>query len=164
MVRETRGASSADSLFNSAVNAAYASAKSIDIVRVAANYAFSDVTLGGYYSDSRYAADAASRFTRTQVYRNAPVYGVWQATAAVLMELGDNFLKASGDSSARYRQVSLAGAHALGKRTDLYGVLGYTHASGSNGLGAAQGAVGATSVDAGGPSQARANLGIRHRF
>jgi len=30
--------------------------------------------------------------------------------------------------------------------------------------GAAQGVIGATGVDAGGPSQARANLGVRHRF
>ncbi|MGV2289629.1 porin [Trinickia sp. YCB016] len=159
-----RGVSSADSLFNSAVNAAYVSAKSIDIVRVASSYAFSAITIGGYYSDSRYAADAASHFTRTQVYRNASVYGVWQATAAVLAELGYDFLRASGDSSARYHQISLAGTYALSKRSDLYGVLGYTHASGSNGHGAAQGVIGATGVDAGGPSQARANLGVRHRF
>ncbi|CAN7805306.1 porin [Paraburkholderia hospita] len=49
----TRGTASSDTLFNSSVNAAYASAKAIDVWRVATQYAFSAVTVGAYYSDSR---------------------------------------------------------------------------------------------------------------
>ncbi|WP_321794730.1 porin [Caballeronia sp. J97] len=160
----TRGTASADSLFNSSVNAAYASAKSIDIYRIAAQYKFATVTLGGYYSDSRYAADASSSFSRTEVYRDASVFAVWMPTAAVLTEISYNYLKSTGDSSARYHQVSIGADYLFSKRTDMYLILGYTHAAGQNGSGEAQAVIGATDIDAGRPSQARVNVGIRHRF
>ncbi|WP_232448471.1 porin [Burkholderia ubonensis] len=159
-----RGASSADSLFNSAVNAAYASAAAVRIVRVAAQYTFGAVTAGGYYSDARYLPDGASLFGRAQHYRNVSIHGVWQATPELNAVLAYNYLHASGDSSARYRQLSAGAACLLSKRTDLYAMVGYAHATGSNGSGSAQAVVGATGVDAGGPSQLRVNAGLRHRF
>ncbi|MDN7526344.1 porin [Burkholderia orbicola] len=127
-------------------------------------YALGAITAGAYYSDSRYRPDGASGFARPQVYRNASVYGVWQATSRLTAELAYNDLRASGDSSARYRQVSGGTSYLLTKRTDLYSMVGYAHASGSNGRGAAQAVVGATAVDAGGPTQWRFNAGFRHRF
>ncbi|WP_185640775.1 porin [Burkholderia sp. Bp9142] len=160
----TRGESSADSLFNSAVNAAYASAASVHIVRIAAQYTLGAVTLGGYHGNARYRPDAASRFARTQAFRNASVYGVWQATPALMVGIAFNQLHASGDSAARYRQLSAGASLLLGKRTDLYALGGYTHADGMNGRGAAQAVIGATGLDANGSSQLRLNAGLRHRF
>lgn len=160
----TRGTASADTLFNSSVNAAYASAASIDIYRVATQYAFSRFTLGGYYSDSRYAADGASTFKRTEVYRNASVFGVWYITPALLTEASYNYLKSTGDSGARYHQGSVGVDYILSKRTDVYTVLSYTHAAGQNGHGNAQAVIGATDIDAGAASQVRFNIGLRHRF
>ncbi|RQR32734.1 porin [Burkholderia sp. Bp9143] len=159
-----RGESSADSLFNSAVNAAYASAASAHIVRIAAQYALGAMTFGGYYSDARYRPDGASRFARTQVFRNASVYGVWQATPALMAVVAFNQLHASGDSAARYRQLSAGASLFLSKRTDLYAMGGYAHADGVNGRGAAQAVIGATGIDANGSSQLRLNAGLRHRF
>ncbi|WP_177314197.1 hypothetical protein [Burkholderia ubonensis] len=43
-------------------------------------------------------------------------------------------------------------------------MVGYAHATGSNGSGSAQAVAGATGVDAGGPSQLRVNAGLRHRL
>ncbi|WP_088502552.1 porin [Burkholderia ubonensis] len=160
----SRGTSSADTLFNSSVNAAYSSAKSIDIYRIAAQYQFATVTLGAYYSDSRYAADASSTFRHTEVYRNASVFGVWMPAPTLQTEISYNYLKSSGDSSAHYHQVSLGADYLLSKRTDIYAILGYTHAAGRNGTGEAQAVIGATDIDAGRASQVRVNLGIRHRF
>ena len=162
--RARRGESSADSLFNSAVNAAYESAASAQIVRVAAQYALGAITAGAYYSDSRYRPDGTSRFARPQVYRNASVYGVWHVTSALTAELAYNDLRASGDSSARYQQLSGGASYLLSKRADLYAMAGYAHASGSNGRGAATAVVGATAIDADGPTQWRLNAGLRHRF
>ena len=159
-----RGASSADSLFNSAVNAAYVSAASVQIVRVAAQYAFGTLTVGGYCSDARYRPDGASQFAHTQMFRNASAYGAWQATPSLMAVVAYNQLHASGDSTARYRQLSAGASLLLSKRTDLYAMAGYAHADGSNGRGAAQAVVGATGADADGASQLRLNGGLRHRF
>ena len=49
----TRGTSSADSLFNSPVNAAYASAKSVNIARAGGQYVIGSVTFGGAYRPLR---------------------------------------------------------------------------------------------------------------
>jgi predicted porin len=163
-VNSTRGTGSADSLFNSSVNMAYASAASIDIYRIATQYAFSRFTLGGYYSDSRYAADGASTFSRTEIFRNASVFGVWYFTPSLLAEASYNYLKSTGDSSARYHQGSIGVDYSLSKRTDVYSVVSYTHAAGQNGSGNAQAVIGATDIDAGRASQARFNIGLRHRF
>ncbi|VWC76117.1 porin [Burkholderia lata] len=159
-----RGLSSADSLFNSAVNAAYVSSASVQIVRVATQYVLDAVTVGAYYSDARYRPDGESHFVHTQVFRNASVYGIWQATPVLTAMVAYNQLHASGNSTARYRQLS-AGANLLfSKRTDLYAMAGYVHAHGTNGNGAAEAVVGATGANAGGASQLRLNAGLRHRF
>ncbi|WP_196485439.1 porin [Burkholderia cepacia] len=162
--RGQRGVSSADSLFNSAVNAAYASAASVQIVRGAAHYVFRTLTIGGYYSDARYRPDGASHFAHGQAFRNASVYGAWQATPALTAVVAYNQLHAFGDSSASYRQLSAGASLLLSKRTDLYAMAGYAHAGGSNGRGPARAVVGATGVDADGASQLRLNAGLRHRF
>ncbi|KVD37000.1 porin [Burkholderia sp. ABCPW 11] len=162
--RGQRGTSSADSFFNSLVNAAYAAAASVRIVRVATQSALGAFTIGGYYSDARYRPDGASGFARAQVFRNASIYGVWQATPTLMTVFAYNQLHASGDSTARYRQLSAGANLFVSKRTDFYALAGYTHADGSNGNGPAQAVVGATGVDAGGASQLRLNAGLRHRF
>ncbi|WP_230965838.1 porin [Burkholderia cepacia] len=158
-----RGASS-DSLFNSTVNAAYESAASVQVVRIAAQFALSGATFGAYYSDARYRPDGASRFAHTQVFRNVSVYGVWQATPTLMAVVAYNQLHTSGDSTARYRQVSAGASRLFSKRTDFYAMIGYVHADGANGSGAARAVVGATGVDANGTSQFRLNAGLRHRF
>ncbi|CAN7805297.1 hypothetical protein LJR267_010599 [Paraburkholderia hospita] len=69
-----------------------------------------------------------------------------------------NFLKSSGDSGARYHQVSIGADYLLSKRTDNYTIVSYTHAPGENGAGEAQAVIGATDIDAGRPSQTRVNV------
>ena len=61
-------------------------------------------------------------------------------------------------------QVTLAADYSLSKRTDLYGTMSYGHASGSNGLGAAQAVISDAFVDGGKSTQELAIAGIRHRF
>jgi predicted porin len=76
----TRGVSTADSLFNSPVNAAYASARSINIGRVGGNYVIGSVTMGAAYSYSEYSADAASTYTGSEKYHNGSVFVQYQAS------------------------------------------------------------------------------------
>ncbi|MDR5822460.1 porin [Caballeronia sp. LZ043] len=162
----TRGTSTADvsSLTYSAVNNAYASARSIDIARGGAHYVVGPVTLGGYFSHTEYKPDSASTYTVTEKYNDVGVYGFWQIRPDTSLEIGYDYLKSSGDSSARYHQVGVSGDYVISKRTDFYAVVGYTHASGSNGAGAAQAVVGAYDINSGKNSQVLAIVGIKHVF
>lgn len=155
---------SADSLFNSSVNAAYASARSANIARVGSRYTVQSITLGGYYSYSLYSPDALSTFNHSEKYHNGSVYAVWQVSPALLTEIGYDYLRALGDSSATYQQVSIGGDYNLSKRTDVYAVASYGHASGENGAGPAQAVIGSTDIDAGKHYQVIATVGLRHRF
>ncbi|VVE54896.1 porin [Pandoraea terrae] len=159
-----RAKTSADSLFNSSVNAAYASARSVNIARAGGRYTLGDFTLGGYYSYSQYNPDAASVFTQSEKYHNGSVYAVWQATPSLLTEIGYNYLRSLGDSSAKYHQFSIGADYNLSKRTDVYTVASYGHATGQNGAGPAQAVIGSIDVNAGKNSQAIVTVGLRHRF
>ncbi|MPW20421.1 Porin Gram-negative type [Paraburkholderia piptadeniae] len=159
-----RPTSSADSLFNSSVNSAYASARSVNSTRVAGQYVLGSVTLGAGYSFTQYNPDAASAFLTAEKYQNASVFGVWQVAPTFLLGAGYNYTKTSGDSSAKYHMFTVGADYNLSKRTDVYAVAGYTHASGQNGLGEAQAVVGSYDIDSGKTSQAITVVGLRHRF
>lgn len=159
-----RGTTTSDTLFYSSVNDAYATARSINIARAGGNYTFGSVIVGGYYSFSQYNPDSSSTFTHAEKYNNGSIYAVWHATPQLQSELGYDYLKSAGDSSAKYQQVSLGADYFLSKRTDVYGVASYGHASGSNGAGTAQAVIGSSDIDAGKNAQALFVVGLRHRF
>lgn len=159
-----RSVTTSDSFFNSSVNAAYASARAINVARAGGKYAIGPLTFGGYYSFSEYTSDASSTFTGSEKYHNGSVYAVWQVNSALLGELGYNYLRSTGDSSAKYHQVSLGADYNLSKRTDVYSVVSYGHASGQNGAGTAQAVIGSLDIDSGKSSQVIATVGLRHRF
>ena len=160
----SRGTSASDSFFNSAINSAYESANSISIARVAAQYVIGQVTAGVAYSYSDYAPDGASTFTRSERYQNGSVFGIWQVTPTFQTIVGYNYTKSTGDSSASYHQVNLGVDYYLSRRTDLYAIAAYQHASGQNGMGAAQAVIGSYDVNSGANYQVLAVAGIRHRF
>ncbi|SOE92138.1 Outer membrane protein (porin) [Burkholderia sp. D7] len=156
--------STSDSLFNSDVNLAYASAQAINIARIGGNYQIGAVTVGAYASFSDYKPDGSSTFAVSEKYKVGSAYAVWQVSAPLSTEIGYVYMKSSGDSSATYNQFAVAADYYISKRTDFYAFAGYTHASGSNGLGAADAVVGSTDTDSGKSSQAVVTVGIRHKF
>ena len=160
----TRGVSASDSLFNSAINSAYASANSVSITRVAAQYVIAPVTFGAAYSYSDYAPDGASTFTRSEKYQNGSVFASWQVTPDFQTTVGYNYTRSTGDSSAKYHQVNFGVDYLLSKRTDLFAIAAYQHASGQNGLGTAQAVIGSYDVNSGASYQVLTVAGIRHRF
>lgn len=160
----TRGTSASDSLFNSAINAAYESANSVSITRVAAQYVIAPVTFGAAYSYSDYAPDGASTFTQSEKYQNGSVFASWQVTPTFQTIVGYNYTRSTGDSSAKYHQVNVGVDYLLSKRTDLFAIAAYQHASGQNGLGAAEAVIGSYDVNSGANYQVLAVAGIRHRF
>lgn len=160
----TRGTSSADSFFNSSVNAAYATSRSVNVARAGGQYVIDSVTVGAAYSYSQYIPDASSTFVDKEKYHNGSLFAIWQATPAFQVVGGYNFTKSLGDSSAKYHQANLGVDYLLSKRTDVYAAAGYTHASGSNGQGAAQAVIGSYDIDSGKQSQVMAIVGVRHKF
>uniref|UniRef100_E1TDL7 Porin Gram-negative type n=1 Tax=Burkholderia sp. (strain CCGE1003) TaxID=640512 RepID=E1TDL7_BURSG len=161
--------STSDGTFDNQINGAYAAAKSIGIASVAVQYVAGPFTANARYSNAQYKPDAQSGFGSTEKYNVAGAYLGYQATPALLVGVGYTYTKASGDASATYHQVSLGGDYNLSKRTDIYLVGAYQHASGdqraANGaLVSAGAAVGSYSYNSASSSQEVVSLGIRHKF
>lgn len=160
----TRGTSTADSFYNSPVNAAYASARSTNIARAGGQYVIGPVTAGAAYSYSDFTPDSSSTFTKSEKYNSGSIFAIWQVTPSFQTTAGFNYTKSSGDSAAKYEQFNLGVDYLYSKRTDLYAAGGYTHASGQNGQGTAQAIVGSFDIVSGKSSQALVVFGVRQKF
>lgn len=168
-----------DSVFNSRINDGYNSATSIKIARVAGQYTMGPVNLGASYSNAQYVADAQSRFTGKQKYNTGNVFVAYQATPALVTGLGYSYTRATGDTSAKYHQVSLGADYSLSKRTDIYLVGAWQKATGTqrvDGIDPQTGAAGSKTtlanaaigsygfMGAKGAAQEYVAVGIRHKF
>ncbi|WP_175776270.1 porin [Burkholderia anthina] len=157
-----------DAIFDGPINSGYTTAKSIGIAQVAGQYALGPVTLGLGYSNAQYKADGFSTFGSTEKYNTGRAFVTYQVTPPLLLGLGYSYTKASGNTDAKYHQVSLGGDYSLSKRTDVYLVGAYQHASGTQlnddgTTSAAQASIGSYGY-AGTKSQEMVALGLRHKF
>jgi predicted porin len=160
--------SSSDGTFDGPINLGYRTAHSLGIARVAGQYVFGKFTVGAGYSNAQYRRDGASLFGENEHYDTAQGFVNYQASPSILMGVGYSYTKSGGDSSATYHQVSLGGIYSLSKRTALYVIAAYQHASGTTsdgagGTAAAQASIGSYGY-AGTNTQTIVNLGIRHTF
>lgn len=157
-----------DGTFDGPINAGYQTAKSIKIARVAAQYTLGAFTFGAGYSNAQYNTDGYSTFASTEKYNTGQGFLNYQVSPALLVGVGYSYTKASGDTAATYHQISLGSAYSLSKRTDVYLVGGWQHASGQQRTAGgvvvdAQATVGSYGY-AGTRNQSIALLGVRHRF
>lgn len=159
-----RGTTTADTLFNSPVNAAYASASSINIARAGAAYVLGKFTVGGYFGYAEYVADGSSTFKTSEKFKTGSLFVNWQMAPDFQTQVGYVYTKSDGDSSAKYNQFALGADYSLSKRTDLYFQGAYQHASGQNGAGAAEAVIGSLVIASGASSQGIVTVGIRHKF
>jgi predicted porin len=172
----TTGAGTFNSAFpdSAGINSAYITAKSIGIASAAFQYE-ADSFIGNIsYSNAQYRPDAASAFQSTQRYNIGRVFVGYRITPMSLVGLGYAYVKASGDASATYNQVSLGGEYAFSKRTDFYLVGAWQHAAGEQrvpfaagtggGLVPATASIGSYGNQASTDNQIMVSLGIRHRF
>jgi predicted porin len=159
-------------LDSSAINGAFISATTLQIVRAAGTYIFGPVTLGAAYSNVSYTNYAAAagpnngtRFNTGQAFVN------YQLNAAIQLGVGYDYTKGSGNNvDASYNQFSLGANYSLSKRTTLYALAAYQKASG-NTIDATTGQVVAATAsvadfgnDASGNTQTMVMLGINHHF
>jgi len=155
---------------NAGINSAYVTAKSIGIASVAAQYVVGPFTGNLSYSNAQYKPDAASGFDTTQKFNVGRAYVGYQITPAALLGIGYAYTKGTGDASATYNQVSLGGDYSLSKRTDLYVVGAWQHASGeqrdptTGALVGATASIGSYGNQASTDNQVMVSVGIRHKF
>lgn len=167
--RTTWGGTSDGTFDGSLVNLGYQTAKSINIARVAAQYVAGPFTFGLGYSNAQYKADAQSVFASTQKFNTGQGFLNYQATPALLVGVGYSYTKSSGDTGATYHQVSLGADYNLSKRTDVYLVGAYQHASGEtlsadgSAVVSAQASIGSYGYG-GTNTQELVALGLRHKF
>jgi predicted porin len=118
----------------SALNTGYVSAKAIQNVAAAGNYTLGNLVLGLSYSNVEYQAGGRSSFGSTAVFNTYAALASYRFTPAFDAGAGVAYTvasKANGISSAaRYEQYSLKEAYHLSKRTTLYALQAYQHASG----------------------------------
>ncbi|WP_322013674.1 porin [Paraburkholderia sp. J12] len=155
-------------VFDSQINDAYASAKSIGTASIAAQYVAGPFTFSARYSNVQFKPDGFSTFTSTQKYNVAGGFLGYQLNPALLLGLGYTYTHGSGDSSNTYHQVALGADYNLSKRTDLYALAAYQHANGQE-PGAAPGtsagaSIGSYGYNSASSSQELVSLGIRHKF
>jgi len=161
--------STSSNTFDSNINSAYASSKSLGVARVAGQFVAGPFTFGAAYSNAQYKPDANSSFVSTEKYNTGQGWLNYQATPALLVGLGYSYTHATGDTSATYHQASLGADYSLSKRTDVYVTAAYQHASGdtidpiTGAVTAAQASIGSYGYN-GTNTQEMVNLGLRHKF
>jgi len=118
----------------SALNNGYLTAASLRHAAVAGNYTFGNLMFGLNYSNVRYLPNARSIFTGTAVFNTYAALGVWRITPAFDVAGAFSYVLASESNgvtdAAKYQQYSLKEAYHLSKRTTLYALQAYQHASG----------------------------------
>jgi len=157
---------------DTAVNAAFADgAQSLGIGRVAGQYAFGAITVGGSYSNVKYRPlTNMGLFASAETFNSGSAYANYQLNPATLLGLGYTYMKSSGVTSASYNQLSVGSDYNLSKRTDLYAVLAYQKANGDalNAAGTAvvnaNASIGSFGSPSGNGTQELVMMGIRHKF
>jgi predicted porin len=143
---------------------------SFQTAHVAASYGFDKFTVGARYSNSQYKPYATSAaFPDTAKFNVGSAYVNYMFTPSLSAALNYVYMKTSGVSDSKYNQLSAGVDYTLSKRTDIYGVAGYTKASGQTRVGGTLVPAGANVGDfAAGTSsfdkQFIATVGVRHKF
>ncbi|MCG1041335.1 porin [Mycetohabitans sp. B8] len=163
----------------SSVYGSYGSAHTYQVIGASGAYTFGPATVGITYSNTKFynlGSTYASAFAgSTATFNNAEINFKYQLTPALVLGAAYDFTKGSsinGQSGAKYHQGALGADYFLSKRTDVYLIGVYQHASGNTVSTSSSGVdsvVAATANIMGlSPSttnnQATVRVGIRHKF
>lgn len=161
---------------SSPVFSGYGSANTYQVIAAGGAYTFGAATIGGTYSNIKFmnlGASYASPFAgQTATFNNAEINFKYQLTPALLVGAAYDYTRGSkiaGDPAAQYHLASMGVDYFLSKRTDVYVIGAYQHASGDT-----LSATGTTVVPAvaslsnltpsSNQNQLTARIGIRHKF
>ncbi|MBN3754798.1 porin [Paraburkholderia sp. Tr-20389] len=166
-------AGSATSPQSNPIFAGYASAKTLQIAAVAANYSFGAATVGAGYSNTRFQDLGSSsgpnpfHYSGTAYFHNIEVNAKYLVTPAFQVGAAFDYTKgsgAAGKEGAKYELASLGVDYLLSKRTDVYSVAVYEHASGTDSLNQPAVATITGMTPSATSNQVAVRVGIRHKF
>jgi predicted porin len=167
------GSTAAATAVTTPVYGAYAnSANTYQVIGAGGAYTFGAATIGATYSNTKFKGFTAGPFVnQTATFNNGEINFKFQLTPALILGAAYDYTQGSkidGASAAKYHQGSVGVDYFLSKRTDVYVIGVYQHASGStlNGSGQVVSATAAINgLDASTSSnQVAARVGIRHKF
>lgn len=126
--------SSSATFFPSVINEGYLSAHTIQQFVADGNYRIGDLTLGANYANLVYRPDASSSFGSTAVFNIFGVLAAYRFSPVFSAAGGFSFTRASQSNGitdpARYFQYSFQENYFLSKRTTIYLLQAWQHASG----------------------------------
>ncbi|KAG8151999.1 porin [Burkholderia catarinensis] len=167
------GSTAATTAVSSPVYGAYANnANTYQVIGAGGAYTFGAATIGATYSNTKFKGFSAGPFVnQTATFNNGEINFKYQLTPALILGAAYDYTQGSkidGNSAAKYHQGSLGVDYFLSKRTDVYVIGVYQHASGNvldaNGnvlkaTAAINGLAGSSTSN-----QVAARVGIRHKF
>ncbi|RQS06324.1 porin [Burkholderia sp. Bp9002] len=167
------GSSASTTVASTPVYGAYAnSANTYQVIGAGGAYTFGAATIGATYSNTKFKGFSAGGFTnQTATFNNGEINFKYQLTPALILGAAYDYTQGSkidNASAAKYHQGSLGVDYFLSKRTDVYVIGVYQHASG-NTLDSKGNVVPATAAINGldqssTSNQVAARVGIRHKF
>ncbi|MCA8271709.1 porin [Burkholderia sp. AU30280] len=164
---------STSSSVSSPVYGAYANnANTYQVIGAGGAYTFGAATIGATYSNVKFKGFSAGPFVnQTATFNNGEINFKYQLTPALILGAAYDYTQGSkidGNSAAKYHQGSVGVDYFLSKRTDVYAIGVYQHASGNvldsdgdvlKATAAINGLAGSSSAN-----QVAARVGIRHKF
>jgi predicted porin len=118
----------------SAVDAGYVVGSSMQDIVAAGTYQFGNATFGLNYSNVKFRPGDQSVFKDTAIFNTFGGFAKYVFNPAFDVAAGYSFTKATNSNGisdgARYHQVSMKEAYHLSKRTTIYAIQGWQHATG----------------------------------
>jgi len=132
---------------------------------IGANYTFGGATVFGLYTNTRFESTTGAT-SKLNAYE---LGGKYAFTPALTGGLGYTYMKLTDAAEGKWHQVDASVDYALSKRTDVYLLGIYQHASGSNNGVDVQAQIGSSTSyfgtsGVGSNNQVAVRVGMRHRF
>ncbi|MBN3724536.1 porin [Burkholderia sp. Ac-20379] len=166
-------AGSATSAESGPIFAGFASAQSLQIIGVAGSWAFGKANVGLGYSNTQFqnlgslSGPNPFRYSGTATFHNIEVNGRYSFTPSLSGGIAFDYTVGGGThqkSNAKYELTSLGLDYALSARTDVYSLLVYEHASGTDSLNQPAVATITGMTPSATSSQVAVRIGVRHKF
>ncbi|HTH62631.1 MAG TPA: porin [Paraburkholderia sp.] len=170
----TTAATAASTNVTSPAYSGFLSAHTYQVIAAATSYSFGRATLAGVYTNIAFkgVGDSTSgpnpeHYSGNAIFNDAEINFRYQFTPAVEAGFGYDYLKGNGidaNPGATYNEVAANVSYHFSRRTQVYMVGIYQHASGTDSRGQAAVATMGEQTASSGPSQVLMRVGLRTVF
>jgi predicted porin len=168
------GAGTADQTQNNSVTPLFGDEPFVGsrlITQAAAQYVAGSFTVNARYSNAQWKPYASfTAFDRTETFNTGEAALGYHLSPVVLFDIGYDYTRSSGASSATYQTVAAGTEYSLSVSTTLYAIVAYSHGHGTtfsedgNSIVAAGGTTGDIQSSSSSPSQLVLMLGMAKKF